>query len=442
MSSNEIRIPLWRQLEGTAAVILAVRRGVSGTVAIEDSKADVRPAVQALSFMVWRSLGRAEALRNKLVAKLPPPHVDALLCVSLALLSSQDAAYDSFTLVNQAVECAKRGVSTRAQSNFLNACLRRFLRERESLISVTDADLTAKWNHPAWWVHKLRSDHPTKWSQILEEANTHAPMTLRVNARQMDVNDYLNRIMESGIGARRCGENAIILDQPLSVQQIPGFAEGWVSVQDAAAQLAAPMLLDGLTDSDELRILDACAAPGGKTGHLLEHTSGQVTALELDPKRAQRIHQNLLRLGLTARVITADAANLKAWWDGVGYDAILLDAPCSASGVVRRHPDIRWLRRPSDIPKLAALQARLLQTLWPLVKPGGRMLYCTCSIFISEGKEQVQTFLAHNSDALLLPSPGHLLPQYSPGVGEVPDNKASDYDGFYYALIQKNMVHP
>jgi 16S rRNA (cytosine967-C5)-methyltransferase len=442
MNLNENRIPLWKQLEATSAVILAVRRGESGTAAIEAVDTDVRPAVQALSFFVWRSLGRSEALRSRLVVKIPTPPIDALLCTALALLSAEEPAYDSFTLVNQAVECAKRGSSTHAQASFINACLRRFLRERDSLIQATCADVAAVWNHPLWWVQRVRKDHPAKWSRILEDANAHAPMTLRVNVRRIGVQEYLDRIVGLGIGARRCGDGAVILDVPMPVQLIPGFSDGLVSVQDAAAQLAAPLLLSGLIDSKDMNVLDACSAPGGKTGHLLELTSGKVTALELDPKRTQRIHQNLERLGLSARVLTGDAADLSTWWDGVLYDAILLDAPCSASGVVRRHPDIRWLRRESDIGKLAALQRKLMQTLWPLVKPGGRLLYCTCSIFVSEGSEQLQTFLAHNTDAVLLPSPGYLLPESGPPRVDVTDNSASDYDGFYYALLQKKKPHP
>jgi len=186
-----------------------------------------------------------------------------------------------------------------------------------------------------------------------------------------------------------------------------------------------------------LRVLDACAAPGGKTAHLLELRDAQVTALDVDPARCERIHQTLARLGLHAEVVAADAADVSAWWDGTPFDAILLDAPCSASGIVRRHPDIRWLRRQTDITQLAAIQARLLHKLWPLVKPGGRLLYCTCSVFRQEGEQQVAAFLAHHSQATMLASPGHLLPHRDPNTTTPTDNPLGDHDGFYYALLEK-----
>ena len=201
--------------------------------------------------------------------------------------------------------------------------------------------------------------------------------------------------------------------------------------------VAAPLLLSGLAGAGRLRVLDACAAPGGKTAHLLELADCDLTALDLDPLRCERIHQNLQRLGLQARVVVADAAALSSWWDGQLFDAILLDAPCSASGIVRRHPDVPWLRRPSDIAQLAVIQQRLLTALWPALRPGGRLLYSTCSVFRAEGDSQIETFLANNTQARLLPSPGHLLPVSSPGVGPVPDNPSSEHDGFYYALLEK-----
>ena len=441
MKSNEEPIPLWRQLNATAGVVVAVRQGASGTAAIENVAAELRPGVQALAFHVWRNLGRAQALRSKLVSKQPPPPADALLCVALALAWQGDAApYDMFTLVNQTVEAAKRSASAKAQANFLNACLRRFLRERESLVASTDTDLVALWNHPLWWIKRLQKDHPQHWQSILQAANSHAPMTLRINPRKTNVEAYRQTLEASGIAARATEGGALVLERPVSVQQLPRFANGWVSVQDAAAQMAAPLLLGGLPQSADLRILDACAAPGGKTGHLLELTDSTVVALELDARRTARIHQNLARLGLEAQVLVADAARPHEWWDGQLFDGILLDAPCTASGIVRRHPDVRWLRRESDIAQLAELQKNLLQALWKLLRPGGRMVYCTCSLFLAEGSSQVQTFLTHNTDALMLPSAGHLIPQNSAFFEAVPDNQPCDYDGFYYALLQKRMV--
>jgi 16S rRNA (cytosine967-C5)-methyltransferase len=231
-----------------------------------------------------------------------------------------------------------------------------------------------------------------------------------------------------------------VLDRPRDVHAIPGFDQGLLSVQDAAAQLAAQLLLDGLPvpSSRKLRVLDACAAPGGKTAHLLERCDADVVALDIDAQRCRRVEDTLERLGLQGRVVTADAADVQAWWDGEPFDAVLLDAPCTASGIVRRHPDVRWLRRPGDLPNLAAQQQRLLDALWPLVRPGGRLLYCTCSVFRDEGERRIQSFVAHHKAARLLPAPGHLLPQDGAKVQGVRDNPEGDHDGFFYALLARD----
>lgn len=438
---GEHRVPLWRQLQSTALVIAMVRQGVSGSQAIEKVSPDLRPGVQALAFEVWRNLGRAEAIRRLIVSKVPKPAVDALLCVALALIWSRKSRYyDEFTLVNQLVEAAKRSTATKMQANFLNACLRRFLRERESLIQHTDQDPVARWNHPLWWIRRIQVEYPEHWQFILEAANGHPPMTLRVNQRRISGHDYLQTLKDFGLKGALGGWGEIYLSEGLPVSRIPGFEEGLVSVQDAAAQRAAPLLVDGISDHGTLRILDACAAPGGKTGHLLECLDCDVVALEIDSKRSSRIAENLSRLGLQgATVVTADAAQPQAWWDGNLFDAILLDAPCTASGIVRRHPDIRWLRRETDIDQLSAQQGKLLQTLWALLRPGGRLLYCTCSIFQAEGSQQVESFVVHNSDAEMRSAPGHLLPGIAPKSGVLSDNLTCDHDAFYYALLQKRL---
>ena len=431
-------VPLWQQLQGVASVLLAVQTGTSTTVALDKIAPALRPGVQSLVFHVLRSLGRALALRQRLAERAPPPAANALLCAALALAwRDEDAPYEVFTLVNQAVEAAKRSPATKAQASFINACLRRFLRERQDLIKATDANPQARWNHPAWWIERLKKDHPGQWQAILEANNGHAPMTLRVNRRKTTMAQYLETLRSAAIGACASGEAGVSLEKALPVHEIPGFLQGVVSVQDAAAQLAAPLLLKGLQSSGKLKVLDACAAPGGKTAHLLELGDCDVTALDIDASRCERIHQTLQRLDLPARVVVGDAAHPSTWWDGALFDAVLLDAPCTASGIVRRHPDVRWLRRENDIARLAAIQARLLETLWPLVKPGGRLLYCTCSVFKAEGSDQVQTFLAHNTNALLLPSPGHLLPHFRANKEPVPDNSEDDHDGFYLALLEK-----
>lgn len=437
-------VALWQQLQAVAQALAEVRSGSSAATALEAIAPKLRPGVQSLLFHALRWLGQAEALRRKLAPRNPPPLADALLCTALALAwRDQDAPYETFTLVDQTVEAAKRNPSTRAQSAFINACLRRFLRERDELVQATAREPMALWNHPRWWIDRVRHDHPRHWQEILRTNATHGPMTLRVNSRKTTVDDYLKRLQALNIEACHLGGQALMLEVPLPVTELPGFAEGDVSVQDAGAQLAAPLLLEGLTPEPgrQLNLLDACAAPGGKTAHMLELADAHVLALDIDPARCDRIQQTLDRLGLNAQVVVADAREPDRWWPAHAkrelFDGILLDAPCTASGIVRRHPDVRWLRRESDIEQLAVVQAAMLSLLWPLVKLGGRLLYCTCSVFRAEGEQQIQTFLAHNTDAFLRPSPGHLIPRTARMGDVVRDNGLRDHDGFFYALLEK-----
>ena len=433
------QIPLWRQLQGAASLLLAVRDGQSMTAALLEVDSSLRPGVQALGFHALRWLGRAEALRQQLAKRPPPPEADALLCVVLALIwREQDAPYTPHTLVDQAVEAAKRSDATAHQASFINGCLRRFLRERDELVAKTDANPQAVWNHPQWWIDRLRKDHPEQWQAILRANNAKASLVLRINCQKTTIAQYIQALAAMNIEASAVGEFGVVLAQALPVPSLPGYAEGHFSVQDAAAQIAAALLMKALPANPNLNILDACAAPGGKTAHLLELGASRVTALDIDARRTGRIGQNLARLGLQAQIVVGDAAYPKAWWDGQLFDGILLDAPCTASGIVRRHPDVRWLRRPTDIAQLANIQAQLLKALWPLLKPGGAMVYCTCSVFRAEGASQIQTFLAHHTDARLMPSPGHLLPQSSASGVVIPDNLTGEHDGFYYALLQKH----
>lgn len=436
-------VPLSRQLQATAAVVQAVRAGRSLTTELASVSPELRPGVQALTFQVMRQLGRAMALRERLASKAPPPAADALLCTALAL-SWQDegAPYPAHTLVNQAVEAARQQRQTAAQSGFINACLRRFLREREDLVAETDSDPQARWNHPRWWVARVQDEYPEDWQQLLNMAQQAAPMSLRVDTRHHSVAAYQAKLQALGLGAKAVGASGLQLERAVPVHQLPGFELGHVSVQDAAAQVAAPLLLQGLDEDRPWRILDACAAPGGKTGHLLAcYPQAQVLALDVDAARCQRIEDNLMRLGAQAQaraqVRAADAAQPAKWWDGVAFDAILLDAPCTASGIVRRHPDVRWLRRPGDSAQLAQTQAKLLKALWPLLVPGGRLLYCTCSVFHSEGEDTVQAFLQRNTQARMLPSPGHLIPGKIPMSLPLKHNALGEHDGFYYALLEK-----
>lgn len=427
------------QLHETARCVLGVGQGRSLTELLPQVTPALRPGVQALSFQVLRHLGGARALARLLAQRPPAPPVLALLHTALALLigEGEGAAYAPHTLVDQTIEAAKRHRETRMQAGFLNACLRRYLRESAALLEQARRAPEAAWNHPRWWVERLQRDHPQDWSAILAANNRPGPMVLRVNRRRVTRDDCARQLEAAGIAARPLDADGLLLASAQPVERLPGFAQGLCSVQDGAAQLAAGLLLDGRDWTRSDRVLDACAAPGGKTAHLLERADLDLLALDVDPRRCERIHQNLQRLGLAAEVRAADAGDPPAWWDGRPFDAILLDAPCTASGIVRRHPDVRWLRRPSDVEQLAATQRRLLETLWPLLKPGGRLLYCTCSVFRAEGQDQVTAFLERHTDAVAAPSPGHLRPGIAVAGGEFNDNAPGGYDGFFYARLDK-----
>ncbi|HEX5355527.1 MAG TPA: 16S rRNA (cytosine(967)-C(5))-methyltransferase RsmB [Aquabacterium sp.] len=439
-------LPLWQLLSGCADAVAAVRQGQSLTDVLAARRPLERPGVQALSFAVLRRLGTAEALRKKLVPKAPQAWVDALLLSALALACGTE--YNEHTLVDQAVEAAKR--HARPASGMVNAVLRRFLRERGELLAGLEQDPVASFNHPAWWIKRLKQDWPDHWQAILMANQEQPPMTLRVNQRHHKVAAYRQQLVDAGIlpadtghetqasGARDVPvdrPDPIVLAQGVPVNRLPGFEHGDVSVQDAAAQIAAPLLVHagGHPLPAGARVLDACAAPGGKTAHLLELADLAVTALDADPQRLVRVNETLNRLGLSAHTIAADASQPAAWWDGQPFDAILLDAPCSASGIVRRHPDVRWLRRESDISALSRTQDAILNALWPLLKPGGHLLYCTCSVFKMEGQDRIDAFLQRTTDARALPSPGHLLPV----VEYLDPARHNRGDGFFYALLSK-----
>jgi 16S rRNA (cytosine967-C5)-methyltransferase len=427
------------QLHWTAECVLAVEQGRSLSDALPRVATPLRPGVQALTFQVMRHLGEAQALSRMLAQRAPSPAALALMHSALAVLLAdpQGKNYQAHTVVNQAVEAAKQSRGTRMQAGFINACLRRFLRERDDLCAELAQETVARWNHPLWWTERLQHDHPAHWQQILEANNHAGPMVLRVNRRKITRDAYGEALKAQGLDAQALGEDGWVLAAPQPVDRLPGFSQGQVSVQDGAAQIAAGLLLDGRTWSPADRVLDACAAPGGKTAHLLERAELDLVALDVDARRCERIHDNLARLGLAAQVVCGDAAQTAVWWDGRPFDAILLDAPCTASGIVRRHPDVRWLRRASDVAQLVAIQRQLLEALWPLLKPGGRLVYCTCSVFLAEGRDQVQAFLERHTDAVMKPSPGHLLPGMGVPAGEFNDNAAGGYDGFYYARLDK-----
>jgi 16S rRNA (cytosine967-C5)-methyltransferase len=439
--------PLSRLLELTADAVQAVQSGRSLTDWLAACPAPARPGTQALAFTVLRRWGSARAAREQLAPRSPPPAVDALLTSALALLwplspAEGPAPYPDHTLVDQAVTAARHKVP--AAAGFVNAVLRRFIRERAAVAERAGHSVAGAWNHPDWWVQRLRHDWPAQWQALLAQAQTHPPMSLRVNRRRIARADYLQRLAAAGLAAHPAAgpglAQAVVLAQPCPVDRLPGFAQGEVSVQDLAAQRAAPLLI-GAGLPPGARVLDACAAPGGKTAHLLECAPDlRLLALDSDPARLSRVEQTLNRLGLAGErvhTLAADARQVARWWDGEPFDAILLDAPCTASGIVRRHPDIRWLRRPEDVQALARTQVELLQALWPLLKPGGRLLYATCSIFRAEGAEQIDAFLQRlGPDAARVDpaAPGHLLP-LADNRGEDPD--AALADGFFYALLHK-----
>lgn len=328
-----------------------------------------------------------------------------------------------------------RGLPQPWASGLVNAVLRTFQRERQRILAHIERDPAAVWAHPAWLIDEVRVAWPEDWRRVLAANNDHPPMTLRVNARRGTRRDYLQTLAGRGLTAYPAAytDQGVTLAQPIEVERLPGFTEGLVSVQDGAAQLAAGLL--GLQPGQ--RVLDACAAPGGKTAHLLEREPGlaRLVAIDRDPARIPLLEDNLRRLGLVADVVCADATEPARWWDGVPFDRILLDAPCSATGVIRRHPDIKLHRRPADIAAVGAVQARLLDSLWPLLAPHGMLLYATCSILPQENRAQIEGFLARHADAHAPPTEVGWGRPGPPGrqilAGE------DGMDGFYYAVLAK-----
>jgi 16S rRNA (cytosine967-C5)-methyltransferase len=343
----------------------------------------------------------------------------------VALYQLQFTEGQAYAVVNEAVDAAA-GLNAGARG-FANAVLRRFQRSAAELVTeLRVADPVARFSHPQWWIDRVRRQYPAQWEHLLDLANTKPPMALRVNLRRCRLDDYVALLLQAGIGAEPVPPAGVLLGQPVPVAALPRFDDGWASVQDLGAQLA-PALLDA---APGMRVLDACAAPGGKAAHLLEHAEVDLTALDCDPARAQRIGQNLERLGLVARIASADAAETAAWWDGQPFQRVLLDAPCSASGVVRRHPDAKWLRRPRDLRRFAAQQLRLLSGVWRVLEAGGTLLYVTCSLFAEENQRVVERFLDSERTAAPAPLPGRADAFWQ----LLPDAR---HDGFFYALLAR-----
>ncbi len=396
----------------------------------------LRPAVQDALYTAVRHLAASERIVERLAARAPAPDVAALLAVALAQLQRESHA--PHTVVDQAVGAAQ---ASRHAAGFVNAVLRNFLRQRAALLAELRRDATVRYNLPAWWIECLRSEYPDDWASIAESQQQMPPLVLRVNSMRGTAPAYGARLAECGIEATRVGTQAVWMHRPRPVTDIPGFSDGHVSVQDAGAQLAA-LWLDAKPGT---RVLDACAAPGGKTAHLAELGATDLTAVEIDRTRAVRIADNLDRCHLTARMVIGDAAHPETWLAAAGHtscDRILLDAPCTASGIVRRHPDIPWLRRPDDVAQLTTLQAELLDALWPLLEVGGRLLYVVCSLFPEEGREQIARFGERHPDARRCNLPAsQLLPIAAADPAAVSIWQGSSlptlHDGFFYALLEK-----
>lgn len=379
-----------------------------------------RGAIRDLAWSALRDFRLGGVVLERLMHTTPATPIHALLLV--ALLRLRQRPQQAHTVVDQAVLAA--AVLMPGLKAMVNGVLRNALRQRESWDAWADADPEARYGVPAWWIERVRKAHPAEWEAALVAGNTRPPMALRVNARRTTSAAVLAELNAAGIAACELDNAAILLAEPVPVSALPGHDAGRVSVQDAGAQWAAKLL----APTPGARVLDACAAPGGKTAHLLEGADLDLLALELEPIRAHRIERNLDRLGLAAEVKVADCRRVEQWWDGRPFDFILADVPCSASGVARRHPDIKWLRRDTDIVQFATQQGQIIDALWHTLVPGGTMLYVTCSVFAEENAVQVERFCARHADASRLPILGR------PDLQLLPN---AEHDGFYYALLRK-----
>ncbi|MCH4565094.1 16S rRNA (cytosine(967)-C(5))-methyltransferase RsmB [Halomonas sp. EGI 63088] len=396
-----------------------------------------RALFKALCYGTCRTLPRLEALAAKLLVKpfkARDADVQALLLIGIhQLLYLRIPAHAAVGETAGAARLLGKEWATRV----LNGCLRRLQREAAALQAEVDSDPAVALLHPRWLLKALRQAWPDDWRAICEANNEPGPMTLRVNRRHGDREAYIDRLDGAGLDARLClhAPDGVTLKTPCDVHALPGFEEGHVSVQDEAAQLTAVLLGPVLAPRPGARVLDACCAPGGKTAHLLELFDIDLHAVDSDAVRLARVEDALARLGLAATLAHGDATQ-RDWWDGTPFDAILLDAPCSGSGVIRRHPDIKRLRRHSDIPKLAELQARLLDNLWSLLRPGGTLLYATCSVLPEENADQIQAFLARTSDASST-TPHDVTWGRPAGAGRQLLPAPDSHDGFFYARLVK-----
>ena len=381
-----------------------------------------------LAYGAIRFLGENQFFIRKLInKKITNKKIEALLCVALFQLNHDQST--EFTVVNEAVKAAKF-INKSWAGSFVNGVLRNFIRQKDNLKSELKNDDEAFYSYPLWWIKLIKQEYNKDWESILLNGNKHPPLTLRINVRKINLKQYEEKLKSESIEYRILGDIALELTQPIPVEKIPGFIDGEVSVQDFGAQLAAQLL--DLKDGQVC--LDACSAPGGKTGHMLEMADIELVSIDQEKDRLHKVKENLERLKLHAHLKCADLTGIKSWWNEKLFDRILLDAPCSASGVVRRHVDIKWLRRPRDIDMFAKQQKIMLQAMWQLLKKGGKLLYATCSIFPDENQRVIDDFIKEHSDAKEVK--WSVDSKYSKYENQLIPSE--NHDGFFYALFEKN----
>ena len=381
-----------------------------------------------LAYGAIRFLGENQFFIRKLInKKITNKKIEALLCVALFQLNHDQST--EFTVVNEAVKAAKF-INKSWAGSFVNGVLRNFIRQKDNLKAELKNDGEAFYSYPLWWIKLIKQEYNKDWESILLNGNKHPPLTLRINVRKINLKQYEEKLKSESIEYRILGDIALELTQPIPVEKIPGFIDGEVSVQDFGAQLAAQLL--DLKDGQVC--LDACSAPGGKTGHMLEMANIELVSIDQEKDRLHKVKENLERLELHAHLKCADLTAIKSWWNEKLFDRILLDAPCSASGVVRRHVDIKWLRRSRDIDIFAKQQKIMLQAMWQLLKKGGKLLYATCSIFPDENQRVIDDFIKEHSDAKEVK--WSVDSKYSKYENQLIPSE--NHDGFFYALFEKN----
>jgi 16S rRNA (cytosine967-C5)-methyltransferase len=426
------------RLAAAHALAAVLDRGQALDVALQPllgrlGQARDRALTRRLCHAVLRDWPTINHLLDALIDKPPRKRerpVWFILAVSLAEL--REAREPDRAVVHSAVETVRRAGLHRL-SGLVNAVLRRYQRERAELERPLADDPVFAFGYPRWLIEHLQADWPEHWAEILDAGNRPPPLCLRVNRRRWSRDQAVQALAEAGHAVQPLPgvPDALVLDQRAAVSDLPGFADGALSIQDGAAQLVA----EYLDLSDGLRVLDACAAPGGKSAHILERAAVELTALDIDAERLARVADNLERIGLGAQLLQGDAASPTDWWDGRPFDRILIDAPCSATGVIRRHPDIRWLRKPADVDALVATQATMLDALWPLLAPGGILVYATCSVLAAENQRQVLSFLERHEQIEVIEHaelPGRAR---QPGRQILPGEM--DLDGFYHCAVRR-----